>query len=1029
MAAEDFKRKLTAVLSADVVGYGRLMGKDEADTVRTLSVYKEIMFALIKQHRGRVIDSPGDNLLAEFASVVDAVQCGVAVQKELYARNTERPENRRMEFRMGINLGDVIEEEDRIFGDGVNIAARLEALADPGGICISKTAFDQIETKLPFGYEYLGEKEVKNIAKPVGAFRVLMDEEAAGKVIGEARPKTKQLRGAAIGGVVVLIIVAGALAIWNFYFRPAFEPASVEKMALPLPDKPSIAVLPFKNLSGDSQQEYLADGITESIIGAISRISGLFVIASNSVFTYKGKAVKVQQVSQELGVRNILEGTVQRMGNRLRIHAQLIDAITGGHLWSEKYDREMEDLFSVQDNISKEILTALRVKIVEGEQARVWAKSTSNIEAYLKFLQAYDTFKSFNKNSMILTRQICEEAIALDRKYDAPYTLIGGTHLIDLWFHWGESPRASIEKSEAALKKAIELNPYSDFAYANLGHLYLMQKRHEESVAAGEKSVELNPNGDYNMILLGITFNYVRRYKEAITLFREGQRRNPYSPAWYIHNMGITYFHLGRWDEAIAESQRALDRNPDHFPPLTVMAAVYGLAGRIDEARSIVQKILKMDPKFSLETTASGPYKHESDLEAFRDALRKAGIPETPPLPLPDKPSIAVLPFVNWSGDPKQEYLSDGITDSIIMAISKNHNLFVIARNSTFTYKGKAVKVKQVARELGVQYVLEGSMQRSGDRLRITAQLIDALDDRHIWSERYDRDLKDLFAMQDDITMEILTAMRVTLAEGEQVLGPKRPRKIETALKGYEAWDYTLRFTPEANAMAKKLSEEVIVMDPDWGEGYYILACTHMMDIWLGTTKSRKESFMRSIEYAEKAVSLDDSLSQALGVLGYLYGMKGEHDKSLAFAEKAIATDPNGADAHTWLGNCLNFAGKPQEAIPLYKKAMRLNPHPPVWYYINLGVSYYTLGRYEDAVAQYRKSLALSPNSLPSYRELSMVYMEMGKEDEARAAAKEVMRIDPNFSLEHFAKTLLQAYKDQDYVRRTVENLRKAGLR
>ncbi|MGD9041805.1 MAG: adenylate/guanylate cyclase domain-containing protein, partial [Desulfobacteraceae bacterium] len=347
MATEEFKRKLTAVLSADVAGYSRLMGENEADTVQTLNVFKEIMFTLIKQHRGRVIDSPGDNLLAEFVSVVDAVQCGVAIQKELQARNVERPENRRMEFRMGINLGDVIEEEDRIFGDGVNIAARLEALADPGGICISKTAFDTIETKLPLGYEYLGEKEVKNIAKPVGAFRVLMDEEAAGKVIGELKPKPKQLRWAAIGGVVVLVLVVGALAIWNFYFRPAFEPASMEKMAYSLPDKPSIAVLPFKNLSGEKEQEFLADGITESIIGAISRVSGLFVIASNSVFTYKGKAVKIQTVSEELGVRNILEGTVHRIGNRLRIHAQLIDAITGGHLWSEKYDREMKDLFSV----------------------------------------------------------------------------------------------------------------------------------------------------------------------------------------------------------------------------------------------------------------------------------------------------------------------------------------------------------------------------------------------------------------------------------------------------------------------------------------------------------------------------------------------------------------------------------------------------------------------------------------------------------------------------------------------------------
>jgi adenylate cyclase len=275
MATEDFKRKLTAVFSADVAGYSRLMSEDEAATVKTLATYREVMASLIKQHRGRVVDSPGDNVLAEFASVVDAVQCAVAVQKEFQARNAELPEKRRMEFRIGINLGDVIEEEDRIYGDGVNIAARLEALADPGGICVSKTAFEQIETKLPLGYEFLGEQDVKNIAKPVGAYRVLMDAEAAGKVIGEVTPKTKQLRGAAIGGLVVLIIVAGALAIWNFYLRPAFEPASVERMDYPLPDKPSIAVLPFKNMSGDPKQEYFSDGLTEEIITALSKVNPL----------------------------------------------------------------------------------------------------------------------------------------------------------------------------------------------------------------------------------------------------------------------------------------------------------------------------------------------------------------------------------------------------------------------------------------------------------------------------------------------------------------------------------------------------------------------------------------------------------------------------------------------------------------------------------------------------------------------------------------------------------------------------------
>ena len=335
MEPKGFHRKLAAILSADVAGYSRLMQDDEAATVTTLESYKQVFFDLIKQHRGRVVDSPGDNLLAEFASVVDAVQCAVAVQKELQARNAELPENRRMQFRIGVNLGDVIEEGDRIYGDGVNIAARLESLADAGGICVSKTAFDQIETKLPFGYEFLGEQTVKNIAKPVGAYRVLMEPR-----VTVAGPKVKVREvplwrhKAVLAGAMVLIVAVVGAGIWNFYGQaPRIEPASVKKMALPLPDKPSIVVLPFVNISGDPAKDYLSDGITEEIINALAKIPQVFVIARNSSFTYKGKPVKVQQVSEEMGVQYVLEGSVQWAEDRVRITAQLIDALKGHHLF------------------------------------------------------------------------------------------------------------------------------------------------------------------------------------------------------------------------------------------------------------------------------------------------------------------------------------------------------------------------------------------------------------------------------------------------------------------------------------------------------------------------------------------------------------------------------------------------------------------------------------------------------------------------------------------------------------------------
>ena len=333
MATQEVKRKLTAILSADVKGYSRLMSEDEAGTIRRLNAYKEMMANFIQQHHGRVVDAPGDNLLAEFGSVVDAVQCALKIQKELKTRNEELPENRRMEFRIGINLGDVIEEGDKIYGDGVNIAARLESLSEAGGICISGTAYDQVENKLSLGYEYLGEQPVKNIAKPVRVYRVLVEPKAVAQRISEV--------------------------------------ASKERMALPLPDKPSIAVLPFVNMSDDPKQEYFSDGMTDEIITALSKVPNLFVIARNSTFTYKGKAVKVKQVSEELGVRYVLEGSVRKAGHRIRINAQLIDALKGHHLWAERYDRELRDIFALQDEITMKIIIALQVELTAGEMAGI----------------------------------------------------------------------------------------------------------------------------------------------------------------------------------------------------------------------------------------------------------------------------------------------------------------------------------------------------------------------------------------------------------------------------------------------------------------------------------------------------------------------------------------------------------------------------------------------------------------------------------------------------------------------------------
>jgi len=633
MADEGFKRKLTAILSADVAGYSRLMAEDETSTVKTIATYREVIASLIKQHRGRVVDSPGDNVLSEFSSVVDAVQCAVAVQNEIQTRNAELPDNRKMEFRIGVNLGDVIDEEDRIYGDGVNIAARLESMADPGGICVSKTAFDQIETKLPLGYEYLGEQSVKNIPKPVGAYRVLMKPDAAGKVIGEKRFLGRYSRRAAMAAIIILVMVAAGLVSWNVYLQQSkkVEPASMDKMAFPLPDRPSIAVLPFVNMSEDPKQEFFSDGITEDIITALSKTPRLFVIARNSTFIYKGKPKKIQEVAEELGVRYVLEGSVRKSENKVRVTAQLIDALKGTHLWAEKYDRNLKDIFAIQDDVVREIFAALQVKLTEGEQARIWSRGTQNTKAYEAALESLEHFRRFNPDDVILCRKKAEEAIALDPNYPFAFALLAWSHLIEVWNGWSKSPRDSMKKAVELGQKTLTLDENYEGAHALLGSIYLLQKKWDKAIEEGERAVELSPSGADANGILGITLRYVGRPKEAISKFKKAIRLNPSSPNWLYHNLGAAQILTGNYQEAITSLNRVIEKNPNHIPAIRVLIVAYSLSDQDEKAKTQMEEYLKLSPNDSIESWRKRlTFKNESDKDLYVNALRKVGFPEKP---------------------------------------------------------------------------------------------------------------------------------------------------------------------------------------------------------------------------------------------------------------------------------------------------------------------------------------------------------------------------------------------------------------
>jgi adenylate cyclase len=579
MAKEKVKRKLTAIFSADVKGYSRLMGEDEVGTIRTLEEYRKVVGGLIQKHAGRVVDAAGDNVLAEFASVVDAVESAVEIQKALETKNADLPENRRMEFRIGINLGDVVEEGERIYGDGVNIAARIEGLADAGGICVSGTVYDQIENKLPFPFEDLGEKSVKNIKAPIRVYRLLMT-----------------------------------------------APSTISSRVLELPEKPSIAVLPFVNMSGDPEQEYFSDGITEDLITDLSKMPGLIVIARNSVFTYKNKPVMAQQVSQELGVQYLLEGSVRKAGERVRITAQFIDATTGRHLWADRYDRDMGDIFALQDELTERIIAVLSIKMGEEEHKRLAARGTRNLGAYDLFLRGLEYFNQYTKEANVQARMMFKKALDLDPGYAMASEKMGWTHFIDWTMGWSSDPE-SLNQAFDLGQQAATADDSFEGPHCLLGNVYLWRKEHDKAIELNEKSLTLNPNYANGLCDLGGVLSFAGKPKEAIELIERALRLDPFFP-YHFFFLGHAYFLTRNYEEALGALEKAIAGNPDFFPARAFRAVTYAELGRDEEARAETALILKKSPATTTTVWRERlPYKNSEDLERVLAGLRKAGMP------------------------------------------------------------------------------------------------------------------------------------------------------------------------------------------------------------------------------------------------------------------------------------------------------------------------------------------------------------------------------------------------------------------
>lgn len=623
MPDPDTNRRLAAIMSADVRGYSLLMADDEAATVKTLNEHRRLIAELVAARGGRVVDSPGDNLLAAFFSAVSAVVCAVEIQAELAARNADLPEDRRMLWRIGLNLGDVIAEDDRIYGEGVNIAARVEGLAEPGGVCLSQTIYDQVQGKLDLEFKHLGERRVKNVDQPIRVYRVRSRDEDESAARTRPRLTGRNWQRRVRRAIIVLAIIglaAGAARVVGLVYQRLADTG--------VKPRPVIAVLPFSNLSKDRSQEYLADGLTENIITALSKVASLQVIARNSTYVYKGRSVDVKKVGRALGAGYVLEGSIIKADQRIRVTAQLIDAKTGRHLWAEKYDRPLKDVLALQDEITLKIANALMIKLTGGEAS---SRGTSNLEAWSLFVRGLGHFRKHTLGENVQARRLFSRAVRLDPNYALAWVMLAWTYWMDARLGFKRDTAKSLDMAQKLAAKALRLDKNLSSGYALWGSIHLMHRRFDAALISFRRAVALQPNDDNSLVLYGRGLIYAGRPAEAIVYIKRGMTLSPHYSAFFLHQLGHAYFLTGRLREARDVFLKYLKRcRQGECAPLVghiFLAGIYADMGRGRLARRHLAAAKKIYPGLSLaHIHRTMTFQDPAMLERHLKALRKAGL-------------------------------------------------------------------------------------------------------------------------------------------------------------------------------------------------------------------------------------------------------------------------------------------------------------------------------------------------------------------------------------------------------------------
>jgi TolB-like protein/Flp pilus assembly protein TadD len=951
----------------------------------------------IAQDGGRIVKTMGDGVLVEFPSAVAAVENALAIQDVISQHEAEFPEDERIQFRVGINLGDVIIEGDDIHGDGVNVAARLEGLCEPGRVFISGTVYEHVEGKLAASFEDLGEQQVKNIKRPIRVYCARPADDATG--VGQSQDVDEAVRSR---------------------------------------QRPVVAVLPFDNISGDAEQEYFADGMTEDVITLLSKYRWLQVIARNTTFGYKGKSPDIRLLAKELGADYVVEGSVRRSEKRLRISAQLIDTTSGAHIWAERYDRDIADIFDLQDEITSKIVARAEPELGFAERHRVDHMPRTNLQAWDCYHLGMAHFFKFTAKDNLEAQRLFKRSFELDDKFGEAHAWWAYSVILGM-VYWDTVPDETL-RNEAleATQRALSLDNQNAVFYMISGRTALACGDYAASLVGTEEAINLNPTFAAAYCAIGDALAYQGRFEEAFPNFEKAIDLSPNDPQlWAFLTYGALACILnGDYERALSWTKRASILPNHQYWTTAHMAVALAYLGRDREAKTTVSQLLALKPEFSVEFARHKLFylTRPEQVSLYLEGLRKAGFPEQPhaqdkTLPLPDKPSIAVLPFENMSGDPDQEYFADGISEDIITALSHIHQFFVVARNTTFTFKGEAVDVQAVARDLGVRYVLEGSVRKAGNRLRITAQLIDGETGNHIWAERYDREIEDIFTVQDEITQTVVGAILPELSQAEQERARRKPPENLDAWECYQRgiW-HTYRRTRDDLEEAQALFKRATGFDPHMSAAYAGLVDTYFFQIVDGHAKDKDHAIQEAISAGRKAVDLDGRDALAHYALGRAYTIAGIDQEAIAQLKEAVGLNPNLARAEYALGFALVQSGQPEDGLPHLHTSIRLSPHEPTTgqFMVQISMAHLFLHQYEEALEWARESLRQPHIRRSRWMMLIASLGYLDRTEEAAEAIKEMHRSMPEVNLEFFEKFITVTHAPSR--EHLLDGLRKAGM-